>query len=388
MAGESFTPLEMLEQLVRFDTTSRNSNLALIDFVVDYLAGHGVAAEIYRDPAQPKANLFATIGPADRGGVILSGHTDVVPVDGQDWSRDPFVLTKDSGRFYGRGTADMKGFLATALALTPEFKSAPLRRPIHLALSYDEELGCSGVHSLIAALSNRAPRPEICIVGEPTEMKIVTGHKGIRTYETEITGREAHSSAPDMGASAISAAAELIGFLGRLATEFDRKREAHSRFALPYSTINVGVIEGGNAINIIAGHCRFSWECRPLPGWDEDEVIRRFEAFAQDELLPRLRATAPDARIEIRETARVPVYRGQRDSGAETLMRALTGRNRTDVVAFGTEAGLFEGIGIPTVVCGPGSIGQAHKPDEFIEQEQIETCLDFLRRLKHRLCQD
>lgn len=374
-------PVAMLDRLVAFDTTSRNSNLELIDFVAGYLSGHGVDAEILRDRNQPKASLFATVGPGDVGGVILSGHTDVVPVDGQAWSTDPFRLTAAGGRLYARGAADMKGFLAVALALVPDMLAADLKQPIHLALSYDEEVGCSGVHDLIAALDRRRPKPRLCIVGEPTEMKVVTAHKGIRAFETVVTGRDAHASAQDLGASAISAAARLIEFLNRLAAEMKARGEAGSPFSLPFPTINVGTIEGGTAINIIARECRFAWEYRPFPGWDEDEIIGAFDNFAAEEVLPDMRRTAPDATITTTQCARVPVFTAPPDSPAEALAMTLTGRNESDVVAFGTEAGLFAAIGIPTVVCGPGSVRQAHQADEYVAADQIDACIRFVTRL-------
>ncbi len=376
-----YTAAEMLARLVAFDTTSRRSNLDLVDFVSGYLAGFGITARLFRDPQVPKANLFATIGPDVAGGVILSGHTDVVPVDGQDWSSDPFALIKREGRWYGRGTADMKGFLAVVLAMVPDIVQAGLARPVHLALSYDEELGCAGVHSMIAGLAEMQPRPALCIVGEPTEMAVVTRHKGLHAYETVVIGREGHSSAPEAGASAIAAAGELIAFLNRLGEEMRERAEPLSPFETPYSTINVGLIEGGTAVNILARECRFLWECRPMPGWDAQEILRRFTAFAEADVLARMRKTAPDARIETRELAGVPAFTAGDNSPAEELARALTGQNETGAVAFTTEAGLFQDIGIACVVCGPGSVRQAHQPDEFIEISQLDECARFIARL-------
>ena len=376
-----YTPAEMLAKLVAFDTTSAKSNLDLIDFVRDYLSTHGIASRLFRDPQAPKANLFATIGPAVAGGVILSGHTDVVPVDGQDWTGDPFTLSLRDGRYYGRGSADMKGFLATALAMVPDFVDAGLARPIHLALSYDEELGCAGVHSMIAGLADMTARPAVCIVGEPTEMTVVTRHKGLRAHATTIVGREGHSSAPEAGASAIAAAGELIAFLNRLAEEMKERAESLSPFQTPYSTINVGLIEGGTAINILARDCWFAWECRPMPGWDAGEILRRFTAFAETDVLVGMRAGAPEAAIVTHETAGVPAFTAGDNSPAEELARAFSGQNEARAVAFTTEAGLFQGIGIPTVVCGPGSVRQAHQPNEFVEIAQIDECARFIARL-------
>jgi len=381
MATSTLERDRILARLIAFDTTSRNSNLALIDFVADYLAGLGVEAEVFHDPEQPKANLFATIGPPDVPGIVLSGHSDVVPVDGQPWSREPFALGTGDDRLWGRGTADMKGFIACVLAAVPGYLEASLTAPVHIALSYDEEVGCTGVASLIEALGNRHPRPRACIVGEPTGMKVMTGHKGIRHYQTRITGKEAHSSAPDIGVSAIAAAARLIGHIGDLAREMEQRADGDRRFALPFTTANVGLIEGGNAINIIARHCEFGWEYRPLPDCDESEVINRFRRFADDQVLADMRRIDPNARIETEECSVVPAFRGSEDSEAATLACALSGDNGCGCVSFATEAGHFQSLGIPTVVCGPGQISEAHQPDEFVEISQLRACDNFLERL-------
>lgn len=380
MAGQIFTPVELIKRLVAFDTTSRESNLALIEFVADYLAGHGVKADIIHDESGRKANLYATLGPAETRGIALSGHTDVVPVDGQDWHTDPFSVVEADGRLYGRGTADMKGFIAVVLALVPEFLSRPLETPIHLAFSYDEEVGCLGVHGLVDHFQGPGVAPRIAIIGEPTSMKVVDAHKGIRAFTTTVTGFEAHSSATHIGVNAVMYAAELIGHLGVLAEEM-KGRDDGERFEPPYTTVHVGLVEGGTALNIIPRECRFTWECRLLPGSDEDEVLERFERFARDQVLPRMRALSEAADIHTEQLARVPSLVPAPGSDAETLVLKLAESNQTFAVAYGTEAGIFQEAEVASVVCGPGDIAQAHKPDEFIELEQVERCVAFLRRL-------
>lgn len=371
--------IELLERLIAFDTTSELSNLALIDFVEDYLAGHGVASR--RSSDHPgKANLLATVGPASEGGIVLSGHSDVVPVADQDWSSDPFILERRGGRLYGRGTADMKGFIATALAAVPSALAAGLRRPLHLAISYDEETGCFGAHSLIRDVVSALPRPAAVIVGEPSEMRLITGHKGIAVYRTEVTGLEAHSSETHRAASAIFGAARLIGFLDGLARE-RRDGPPSEDYDPPYTTFNVGMIEGGTAHNIVPRRCGFTWQVRTLPEDDGEAIFEAFERFAEEEVLPELRATAPQAAIETTCLAAVPGLAEQPGSPAEALVRLLTGSNSDAKVSFATEAGLFQQAGMPTVICGPGSIRQAHQPDEFIEVSQIEACEDFLGKL-------
>ena len=383
MAGARYTPVEMIERLVGFDTTSEKSNLALIAFVEDYLAGHGVASRRVANAAGTKANLLATVGPPVKGGVVLSGHSDVVPVAGQAWASDPFRLVAREGRLYGRGTADMKSFLAVALALVPEFLAAGLARPFHLAISYDEEVGCFGAPGLIAEIEAHVPAPVMVIIGEPTSMQIATAHKGCYVYRTAVTGREAHSAQPQLGASAIMAAAELIGFLGALAAE--RRAAAapapESPFDPPYATVNVGEITGGTAHNIIAKDCAFVWQVRPLPGEDPAADEARFDAFVRDQALPRLRAQTPEAAIETERLAAVPPLVPEDGGAAETLLRRLTGANRTTTLAFASEGGLFQAAGLSTVACGPGAIDQAHQPNEFIELTQVEACEALLRRL-------
>jgi acetylornithine deacetylase len=381
------SPTEMLRRLVAFDTVSANSNLALIDWVVGYLDGHGIAARLTFDETRSKANLFATIGPQDAGGgVILSGHTDVVPVAGQAWDSDPFALVERDGRLYGRGTADMKSFIAIALALVPEFKARALKRPIHLALSFDEEVGCFGAPRLIEALPRGIGRPGLVIVGEPTNMEVANAHKGCHVFATSVTGLEAHSSAPQRGVNAIVAASEIIQFIAGLAGEARAASRPASGFEPPYTSFNIGTISGGTAMNIIARECEFTWEFRPLPGEDSAAIRARIDAFVASDLLPRLRQVHPGADVTTRALASVPGLAPEAGSPAEELARQLTGANQSTVVAYGTEAGLFQDAGIPAVICGPGSMEQGHKPNEFITLAQIEAGTEFQRRLADWAC--
>ncbi|PLX34387.1 MAG: acetylornithine deacetylase [Hyphomicrobiales bacterium] len=381
MTKPRYSAREMLARLIAFDTTSRLSNLPLIEFVADYLSAHGVDSHLTTDEATGKASLFATIGPAERGGIVLSGHTDVVPVDGQDWSSDPFKLTERDGRLYGRGTCDMKGFLATALALVPEFQARELNIPLHLALSYDEEVGGIGVRPMIARLGGDLPMPKIVIVGEPTSMKIVNCHKGMNSFVTEVTGLEAHSSNPHRGVNAIVIATELIGELMRIAAEMRERGDPSGRFDPPYTSLNIGTISGGTALNIIPQSCRFEWEFRNLPGQDCDEIPRRLAAFAESRLLPEMRAVFPGAAIRTTRGVGFPDFIPEEGSEAETLVKRLIETNEVRSAAYATEAGLFQQAGAATILCGPGDIAQAHQPDEFIDPDQIERCERFLRRL-------
>ena len=382
MSGKLFSTQNMLSHLVAFDTTSRESNLALIGFVREYLEGHGVSSMLIHNEAGTKANLYATIGPRDvPGGIVLSGHTDVVPVDDQAWAGDPFQLREQDGRLYGRGTADMKGFIASALALVPEFVAGIGRTPLHLAFSYDEEVGCLGVHSMVRHITAHLPRPKAVIVGEPTLMQVVNSHKGIRTFTTEVTGLEAHSSTPHLGVNAIDVAVQLINFLHTLRQEMQARGDASRRFDPPYTSIHVGVIEGGTALNILPRRCRFQWEIRPLPGQDPDEIAARFNAYAMETVLPPLRAISRQADIVTKQRADVPPLAPQNASPAEALVTALRGSNALHAVSYTTEAGIFQDAGIPAIVCGPGHIDQAHKPDEFIAQSELAACDAFLRQL-------
>lgn len=381
MSAPSSAVLDLLDRLVGFDTVSARSNLALIRFIAELLRQRGIAARLTHNASRDKANLYATIGPERPGGIVLSGHTDVVPTDGQPWTSDPFRMSRRGTRLYARGTTDMKGFIATALALLPEMLAEPLATPIHFAFSFDEEVGCAGVPHLLAELGAALPLPSIVLIGEPTEMRPVIAHKGIHGFVTTIRGRDGHSSAPQRGAGAIIPAAEAIAFLGRLAAELKAAAPADSPFDPPYTTINVGTIAGGTAINILPRECRFVWEFRPIPETDAALLLRRFEAHSREVVLPRMHLTAPEAEIVTERLCAAPPLKPDPDSPAERLARALTGANSSGVAAFATEAGLFQAKSISAVVCGPGSIAQAHQPDEFIEEDQLAQCEAMLRRL-------
>ena len=372
--------IDILERLISFPSVSARSNLDLIQWIRDELARHGIKSDLVPAPdGQPKANLWASIGPDAPGGLVLSGHTDVVPVEGQPWSSDP--LTQRDGRLYGRGTSDMKGFIALCLALVPEMLSGPLKVPIHFAFSYDEEIGCLGAPHLIAELGKRFPKPALAIIGEPTELKLGTRHKGCYSFETEITGRDAHSSQTHKGANAILAAAAIVCELDRIAEELTHSAFNDANFEPPYPTINVGRIDGGTAVNIVARHCAVHWDFRATPGADPALVLPTLERFIAGTVLPRLQHVAPEARVVTRPRAQVPPLVDEPGGAAETLVKFLTGANQTIGVAFATEAGQFQAAGLSAIVCGPGSILQAHQPDEFIELSQMQAGEQFLRKL-------
>ena len=381
------SPVDVIRTLVSFDTTSSESNLALIDHVEAYFAALGVSCERTWDEEKAKANLFATIGPPVAGGVVLSGHTDVVPVAGQSWDTDPFALTERDGRLIGRGAADMKSFLGAALAMAPRFAAADLRRPVHYALSYDEEVGCLGVRRMLPVLRDRGLAPAAVIVGEPTNMEVVTSHKGVQAFRTTVTGSEAHSSAPHLGANAILVANKLLGYLRALARELANDADAAPGDAdPPYPTLNVGMIQGGSAINIVPRTCTFHWEYRPLPGTDPDEIHRRFTAFVEQEYQRVLRADGITAAIETEPLASIPALSERQGSAAATLALRLAGKNRVRHVSYGSEAGLFRRAGFDAVLCGPGDIADAHRPNESISLEQVRACTAFLERLAAYLC--
>jgi acetylornithine deacetylase len=381
MAPPTRSALDMIRALVGFDTVSSKSNLALIDFVRDYLAGHGIDSRYIRSEDGTKANLWATIGPDEPGGVVLSGHTDVVPVAGQPWESDPFEVVEKDGRLYGRGTADMKSFIAIALSLVPDMLARPLTRPIHFALTHDEEVGCLGAPRLIADVLANLPRPGAVIIGEPTQMRVVDAHKGITAYTTIVTGHEAHSSLTHRGVNAVMQAARLIAHLGDQAAQKAAQPELNSRFDPPYTTIHVGTVEGGTALNIVARNCAFKWEIRALPGDDPQDILARFEAFCRDEVVPAMQRVVPETGVETRPGVIVPALAPEPDSAAEKLARDLTGANATDAVSYATEGGQYQRAGIPAIVCGPGNIEQAHQPNEWIALEQIAASQSFTRRL-------
>lgn len=376
---------DMIARLVGYDTVSRNSNLALIRAVRDYLAELGVTSTLVPNADGTKSSLLATIGPAVEGGVVLSGHTDVVPVDSQPWSSDPFVLTQKNGRLYGRGTCDMKSFIAVALAKAPQLLQKNLRRPVHLAFSYDEEIGCLGAPDLIERLLTDLPRPQAVIVGEPTSMQPVVAHKGITVLRTTVTGHEAHSSQTPRGVSAVMTAARLIAFIDDMAQESRSQTADHSGFQPPFTTLHVGTVQGGTAVNIISRHCEFLWDIRHLPDDNWQAYLQRFQAYS-DSLLPAMQSVAADAGIHTEVVVTVPPL--QNDQGpALDLAQGLLGPVQPGAVSFVSEAGQFQEKGLSVVVCGPGSIDQAHQPDEYIDIQQVTAFEHFLDRLGDQLCQ-
>lgn len=371
---------DLLAHLIAFDTVSRESNLALIEFVRDYLAGLGIDSELIYSDDRRKANLYARIGPAGAGGVMLSGHSDVVPVDGQAWTLPPFALTERDGKLYGRGTADMKGYIACVLAALPAFLANPLRVPLHLAISYDEEVGCLGVRSLIEALEHRPERPSLCIIGEPTSMRPVLGHKGKLGMRCEVHGAACHSAYAPQGVNAIEYAARLINRLGEIGQRLAAKERHDERFDPPYSTVQTGTISGGSALNIVPEHCRFDFEVRTLPADNAETIAHELQAYAA-ELVPQMNAVQPGTDIRFTPISAYPGLATAADSEAAQLLALISGSEDFGTVAFGTEGGLFDQAGIATVVCGPGSMDQGHKPDEFVSVEQLNQCDAMLLRL-------
>jgi acetylornithine deacetylase len=377
--------LAMIQRLVGFDTTSRESNLGLIEWVRDWLKGLGVESRLTYDATGAKANLFATIQKGSRPGVVLSGHTDVVPVDGQPWDTDPFTATLKDERIYGRGTCDMKSYIAAALAMTPRFLAADLKAPVHLALSYDEEVGCIGVRGLIEDLVRNGIRPGGCIVGEPTGMQPVIANKGFRSFRCAVRGKEVHSALAPQGVNAIDYAARLVVHIRGLA---DRLRESGPRdegFDVPFTTLHTGVIRGGTASNIVPRDCEFHFEIRSLPGADPDALEREIRAYASDVLEPEMRRVDPEAGVSFFVKSDTPGLEAAETDQITALAQALARSRSTAKVAYAAEAGLFQRAGIPSIICGPGSIAQAHKPNEYITLEQIARCESFMDRLVEEL---
>jgi acetylornithine deacetylase len=369
--------IDLLRALVGFDTTSAKSNRALIDFIAARLRQDGIEAHLLCNDDGSKASLFAAVGPPVAGGIVLSGHTDVVPVTGQDWHSDPFRLIEQGGRLYGRGTADMKSFVAVALAMVPSFRARRLRVPVHLAFSYDEEVGCLAAPALIARMQRDLPKPALAIIGEPSEMALANTHRGISTFVTSVTGRPGHAAAPWEGVNAIACAAECVTFLSRLAGD---PPGAATRSVAPI-TINVGTIAGGAAVNIIAEHCHFAWECRSAAGDEAEDVRARLQAYAETTLLPAMRRRAPGAAIVSEVKVAVPPLSPERGSDTERVALGLAGQHACTSVPFASEAGLFQRAGIPAFVCGPGSYLQAHQPNEFVTLAEIDACIGFMERV-------
>lgn len=380
--------LDLIRTLVSYDTTSRDSNLALIDWVRDHLQGYGFTTTLTFDDDRRKANLFATLaardGNATEGGIVLSGHTDVVPVEGQPWDTDPFTVTERDGRLYGRGVTDMKSFSAVGLAFVPEFVRRGLRKPLHFALSYDEEVGCIGVRRLIADIVARGIRPAGCVVGEPTGMELVVAHKGKKAWRCRVRGFEAHSSLTPNGVNAVQIACEIVAYIAQRARDFRDAGTRDDAYDVPYTTAHVGTIRGGTALNIVPRDCQFDFEIRHLPFDDPDAFIRDVEGFAA-RFLPGMRAVDPHTHIEFDPLSTLPGFDTHDGSTITALGHACNGTTEVGKVSFGTEASLFHGAQIPTIICGPGHIAQAHQPNEWVSLDQIARCEAFMQRLADRL---
>lgn len=373
--------LDILGDLVAFPSVSSDSNLDIINYCADLLHGLGAQVDIIPDETGLKANLFASLGPQIDGGIILSGHTDVVPVTDQDWDTDPFTMVERDGRLYGRGTCDMKGFIAAALALAETIDASELRRPLHFAFTYDEETGCIGAQRLTEGFARFGMTPAITLVGEPTLLKPIEGHKGCCEYTTTFHGRPGHSSVPEAGVNAAEYAARFACKLMELREDIKERAPSDSPFIPPWTTSNVGVIEGGVAHNVIAPSATVKWEFRPISADDFTYFKAQVEEYITQTLLPQMRATAPEADITTEIVGEVDGFEPVADNPARDLIYQLTGANTADVVAFGTEAGLFQKIGIPTIICGPGSIEQAHKANEFLDIDQLDQCLTLLAKI-------
>ncbi|EPJ52969.1 MAG: hypothetical protein OFPI_12090 [Osedax symbiont Rs2] len=372
---------DILAKLINFDTVSRHSNLALIDYVQSYLSELGIESRLVPNQENTKTNLYATIGPNVAGGIILSGHTDVVPVDGQDWHTDPFTLVEKDNKYFGRGSCDMKGFLAICLAAVPAMLEANLKKPIHLCFSYDEEIGCVGAVDLVAEIAVNLPPVDAVFVGEPTSMQVANLHKSVNSLQTKITGVEAHSSKLNLGVSANFAAAKLITFLSDTLDEYRANPQTDLTSLEPnYSTLNIGTLHGGNASNIIPKYCEFSTDLRTVPKDDPEICVHSYKQYSQ-KIAREMQAQNPICSIEVIDRAAAPGLAPELDGVAENLALQWSANEQAIAVAYGTEAGLFQKTGYSTIVCGPGSIDQAHKPNEFIEISQIEKCAGFIEKL-------
>ncbi|HEX3066061.1 MAG TPA: acetylornithine deacetylase [Dongiaceae bacterium] len=384
--AQALASLDMIRRLVAMDTTSRNSNLEIIKYIGDYLAKLGVESRLVHDETGRKANLYATLGPTDKPGIALSGHTDVVPIDGQEWSSDPWTIAQRGKRLFGRGTADMKSFLAVVLTKVPEMLRRKPSTPIHLIFSYDEEVGCVGVRRLLDMFRNMPIRPRACIIGEPTEMKVIVGHKGKMSLRCHVRGKECHSSLAPQGVNAVEYAAEVITHLKGMARRVAKDGPFDDNFDVAHSTVHTGTVHGGTALNIVPKDCSFDFEFRYVPGVKPEALLAEVQTFAEETLLPGMKAIDPNAGFSWEPLSSFPGLDTPVDSEIVAFVKSLTGANSVSKVAFGTEAGLFQEIGIPTVICGPGNIAQAHKPDEYVEIEQIALCEAFMGRLMDRLC--
>lgn len=377
--------IQILEQLVGFASLPGMPTHEIIGYIKSYLQQHGIESTLSFDDTGERANLFATIGPAVAGGVLLNGHTDVIPVEGQQWSTDPFKLTRKDNKLYGRGSVDMKGFLACALATVPHWKDANLQRPVHIAFTFDEEIGGFGMPVLLKSMADMQIKPNAVIVGEPTEGKLITGHKGGYEMRTEISGHEVHSSDPAKGVNAISVAVKFINKIEEIGRRLAASPYPDSPFVPPYATFNIGTIEGGLTRNATAGSCHFDWELRPMPGEDGAHLIDEITSYAREELLPAMRRVHPNTDIKVITEVAVPALDDRNADEAAALISQLTGMNSRGVVSFGSDAGYFSDAGHSTVLYGPGSITRAHKADEYIEVTEIDDGLTFMDKLTDHL---
>ena len=385
MAAQLSEAVALLGDLVAFPTVSELSNLDMIAYLAYRLEDAGARVDIFHDEIGHKANLFATIGPEVDGGIVLSGHSDVVPVKDQDWASDPFQMIEQNGLLYGRGTCDMKGFIASAVAMAPLFAERIGSRPVHFAFTYDEEVGCLGGQALVKSLQEKGLRPAVAVIGEPTSMRIIEGHKGCYEYTTRFTGLAGHGSAPDRGVNAVEYAVRYVNRLLELKDALRARAPGDSRFDPPWTTINTGSLKGGVAHNVIAGHAEVEWEMRPVQTGDSEFVKADLKDYCENNLLPAMRAICPDAGIVTETIGEVEGLIPADANEARDILMELAGANTAELVAFGTEAGLLQGYGMSAVVCGPGSIEQAHKPDEFVSIDQLQQCLDMLGRLGDKL---
>jgi acetylornithine deacetylase len=381
----SLTTAELLARLVSFDTTSRNSNLALIGFVREYLDAHGIPYRVSTDTTGEKANIHAIIGPHGPGGIALSGHVDTVPVDGQAWSADPFTLRRAQGRLYARGAADMKGFVSACLSAVPDIKARNLARPLHLFISYDEEVGCNGARRLIQDFDESGLKPALCVVGEPSGMQPILAHKGKLNLGVTVRGVTGHSAEPGKGVNAIQAAGEAVAYVAAEARRLAKEGPFEEGFDPPHTTIHIGTIRGGTILNIIPELCEFTMEWRTIPGDDAARHVQRMKQFVADTVEPAMRAVSAKTGFAFEVLTTMPGLSLDPSHALTDIVKQLTGSNSAGKVSYGTEGGFYQGAGIATIICGPGHIAQAHQPDEWVAQEQLDTCDAFIRRLVDRV---
>jgi acetylornithine deacetylase len=386
MNSSDLSSLELIQKFIESPTVSRDSNLKLIEFIRDYLADLGVNAHVFKNAEQTKASIYATLGPANKPGIMLAGHTDVVPVDGQEWHTDPWKLVEKDGRLFGRGTTDMKGFCAIALSFAPIFLERGLETPIHYGFTFEEEINRVGINAILDGIKDFPVRPAMCIVGEPSEMKVIVAHKGKKSIRCRVRGFECHSSLAPTGVNAIEYAAELISFIKNVSREFSDGIHDEA-YDIPFTTFSVGLIQGGTALNIVSKDCVFQFEFRHLPSDDPESLYERIVHYAQEELEPRMHMSHADTGIAFEIMSEFPALDTDPDEEVVSIAKRLSQQNDHGKVAFGTEASVISKHGhIPTVVCGPGSIDQAHKPDEFIAIDQVAKCEEFMHRLADSVC--